>query len=217
MRRGVPARARLTCRSRSTTRPRRRSTARSDSVPRIATTTVHGRGRRDEAAGRRTVSPSALSVAALLDALRARGWRCATAESCTGGLVAAAITSVAGSSDVFDRGFVTYSNAAKVGMLGVDAALIIAHGAVSEPVARAMADGALAHSDAHVAVAITGIAGPGGAVPGKPVGTVCFGLAIRGHETVAETVRWPGDRAAVRAAAALHALERLAAAAAETS
>jgi nicotinamide-nucleotide amidase len=104
----------------------------------------------------------------------------ATAESCTGGLVAALLTEIAGSSAVVERGFVTYSNEAKTELVGVPADLIAAHGAVSEPVARAMAEGALAHSRAHVAVAITGIAGPGGATAAKPVGLVHFGLARRG-------------------------------------
>ena len=104
----------------------------------------------------------------------------ATAESCTGGLIAAACTAVAGSSDWFERGFVTYSNEAKTELLGVDAALIAAHGAVSEPVARAMAEGALARSPRRLAVAVTGIAGPGGAVPGKPVGTVWLAWRRRG-------------------------------------
>jgi nicotinamide-nucleotide amidase len=113
---------------------------------------------------------------ALLDAARARGWKLATAESCTGGLVAAAITDIAGSSDVFDRGFVTYSYPAKVAMLGVPQALLTAHGAVSEPVARAMAEGALAASDAEVAVAVTGVAGPG-ASETKPEGLVWFAVA----------------------------------------
>ncbi len=112
------------------------------------------------------------AVLALADALRARGWRIAAAESCTGGLIAAACTSVAGSSDWFERGFVTYSNEAKTELLGVPTALLAAHGAVSEPVARAMAEGALARAPVQLAVAVTGIAGPGGAVPGKPVGTV---------------------------------------------
>ena len=111
-------------------------------------------------------------VLALAQALREGGLRLATAESCTGGLIAAACTAVAGSSDWFERGFVTYSNAAKTEAIGVDAALIAAHGAVSEEVALAMARGALAHSQADLAVAVTGIAGPGGATPGKPVGTV---------------------------------------------
>lgn len=114
----------------------------------------------------------------LLDAARACGWKVATAESCTGGLVAAAITDIAGSSDVFDRGFVTYSYPAKVAMLGVPQAMLAEHGAVSEPVARAMAEGALAASDADVAVAITGVAGPG-ASDAKPEGLVWFAVATR--------------------------------------
>ena len=152
---------------------------------------------------------AAALVSALADALRARGWRIATAESCTGGLIAAACTALAGSSDWFERGFVTYSNAAKTEQLGVDAATIAAHGAVSEPVARAMAEGALARSAADLAVAVTGIAGPGGAVPGKPVGTVWLALAQRGAATAAERLQLGGDRAAVRDATARVAIERL--------
>jgi nicotinamide-nucleotide amidase len=148
-------------------------------------------------------------VPALLAALRARGLLCVTAESCTGGLVAAALTAVAGSSDVFDRGFVTYSNAAKRELLGVDDALLVAHGAVSEPVAKAMAEGALAHSAAQVAVAVTGVAGPGGGTAAKPVGTVCFGFAMLGIPATARTHHFPGDRAAVRASAATLALDGL--------
>ncbi|MEM8574099.1 MAG: CinA family protein [Pseudomonadota bacterium] len=123
----------------------------------------------------------ALSVLAgeVLDAARARGDLIATAESCTGGLVSAALTSVPGSSDVFDRGFVTYTNAAKSEMLGVPAWLIEKHGAVSEEVARAMAGGALAHSNAAIAVSITGIAGPGGGTSEKPVGLVHFAAERR--------------------------------------
>ena len=120
---------------------------------------------------------------ALLQACRARGWMVATAESCTGGLVAALLTEIPGSSDVVERGFVTYSNEAKSEMLGVPAAVIAGHGAVSEPVARAMAEGALAHSRAQVAVSITGIAGPGGGSAEKPVGLVHFGLATRDRPT----------------------------------
>jgi nicotinamide-nucleotide amidase len=144
-------------------------------------------------------------VAQLLDRAKACGATIATAESCTGGMIAAAITDVAGSSAVFDRGFVTYSNAAKTGMLGVDAALIARHGAVSEEVARAMAEGALTRSGATLAVAVTGIAGPGGS-EFKPEGRVCFGLAGPGG-TRTETVDFgaPG-RAEVRAAARDHAL-----------
>lgn len=132
----------------------------------------------------------------------------ATAESCTGGLIAAACTDLAGSSHWFERGFVTYSNAAKTELLGVDAALIAQHGAVSEPVARAMAAGAIAHSHAQVAVAVTGVAGPAGGSAEKPVGTVWFGFALPG-EVLSETRRFAGDRAAVRAATVDHALARL--------
>ncbi|HJV72200.1 CinA family protein [Ideonella sp.] len=152
-------------------------------------------------------------VAVLADTLRGRGLRLATAESCTGGLFAALCTSVAGSSDWFERGFITYSNAAKTEALGVDAGLIAAHGAVSEPVARAMATGALAHSPADLALAVTGIAGPGGATPGKPVGLVWLALAAReaagGPSCGAEHRVWPGDRTAVRSATVQWGLERL--------
>ncbi len=159
------------------------------------------------------VSAAEAAVLALGDALRARGWKLAAAESCTGGLVAAACTAVAGSSDWFERGWVTYSNAAKVEAIGVDAALIAAHGAVSEPVARAMAEGALAHSPADLAIAVTGIAGPSGGVPGKPVGTVWFALALRGVATHAEHWQFDGDRAAVREQTLQAVLQRLLAAA----
>ena len=148
-------------------------------------------------------------AAALGDALRARGWLCTTAESCTGGLVAGAITDIAGSSEWFERGFVTYSNEAKAEMLFVPQTTIDDFGAVSEPTARAMAQGALARSRAHVAVAVTGIAGPGGAVPGKPVGTVCFAWAAPGGDTRVETRILPGDREAVRHASVTIALEGL--------
>ncbi|GAB5446099.1 CinA family protein [Gymnodinialimonas sp.] len=137
--------------------------------------------------------------------LRARGWMLATAESCTGGLIAGAITDVAGSSAVFDRGFVTYSNAAKVQMLDVPMMVIEAYGAVSEEVADAMARGALARSDAQVAVSVTGIAGPGGSEH-KPEGRVCFGLATGGH-CHTETVDFGAlGRAEVRARTVAHAL-----------
>lgn len=152
-------------------------------------------------------------VMALGDALRARGWHVASAESCTGGLIAAACTAVAGSSDWFERGYVTYSNAAKTEAIGVDAALIAAHGAVSEEVALAMARGAAAHGKADLAVAVTGIAGPGGAVPGKPVGTVWLALAQAGGAARAERLQLDGDRRAVRAQTVRIALERLLAAA----
>ncbi len=149
-------------------------------------------------------------VLQLAEALRERGWRIAAAESCTGGLIAAACTSVAGSSDWFERGFVTYSNEAKAQMLGVDASLIAAHGAVSEAVARAMAAGALAQAPVQLAVAVTGIAGPGGAVPGKPVGTVWLALADATRGTLrAWCVLLPGDRAAVRNASVAEALRAL--------
>jgi nicotinamide-nucleotide amidase len=148
-------------------------------------------------------------VTPLAEALRARGWRLAAAESCTGGLIAATCTALAGSSDWFERGFVTYSNTAKVEQLGIDAMLIARHGAVSEPVARAMADGALAHSAADLAVAVTGIAGPGGAVAGKPVGTVWLALARRGAPASAQRLQLDGDRAAVRAQTVALALQRL--------
>ncbi|MFT3664014.1 CinA family protein [Piscinibacter sp.] len=151
-------------------------------------------------------------VLALGEALRARGDKLAAAESCTGGLIAAACTSVAGSSDWFERGFVTYSNEAKSECLGVPAALIAAHGAVSEPVACAMAEGALAHSRAQWALAVTGIAGPGGAVPGKPVGTVWLALARAGEAPHAECLHLDGDRTAVREQTLRHALARLRAA-----
>jgi nicotinamide-nucleotide amidase len=137
----------------------------------------------------------------VLAALRQRGWMAATAESCTGGLIAAALTAIAGSSDVVDRGFVTYSNAAKTDMLGVPAPLIDEYGAVSEAVARAMAEGALAHSRAHAAISITGIAGPGGGSAEKPVGLVWFGCALRGGPASTVSHIFPGDRAAIRAAA----------------
>lgn len=141
--------------------------------------------------------------------LQAGGWMLATAESCTGGLIAAACTDLAGSSAWFERGFVTYSNAAKTELLGVPADLIATHGAVSEPVARAMAAGALRHARAQVAVAVTGVAGPGGGSAEKPVGTVWFGFALPGGAVQAECRRFDGDRAAVRAATVAHAQGRL--------
>lgn len=144
--------------------------------------------------------PTALveQAEALLAACRARGLRLATAESCTGGLIAGTLTAVSGSSDVVERGFVTYTNESKTAMLGVPADLIATLGAVSEPVARAMAEGALAHSPADIAVAVTGIAGPGGGTPDKPVGLVHLAAARRGGPTLHERRVFPGDRAAVR-------------------
>jgi nicotinamide-nucleotide amidase len=149
-------------------------------------------------------------AAALIRAFTERGWKIATAESCTGGLVAALLTEIAGSSAVVERGFVTYSNEAKAELLGVPPDSITAHGAVSEPVARAMAEGALSHSHADVAVAITGIAGPGGGTAAKPVGLVHFGLAVQGRPTVHLERRY-GDlgRAQVRGRAVEDALSLL--------
>jgi len=153
-----------------------------------------------------------MSAAALIETARANGHRVACAESCTGGLLGAGITAVPGSSDVFERGFVTYSNAAKAEMLGVDPATIAAHGAVSEAVAAEMAAGALARSAASLAVSITGVAGPGGS-DHKPEGRVCFGLATAAG-TRAETVEFGAcGREHVRAASVDHALALLTAAA----
>lgn len=132
----------------------------------------------------------------------------ATAESCTGGMIAAACTDLSGASDWFERGFVTYSNAAKTDMLGVPTALIEQDGAVSEAVARAMADGALAHSRAQVSLAVTGVAGPAGGSDAKPVGTVWFAWCVNG-ENHSEMQHFAGDRAAVRAATVRYALQRL--------
>ena len=125
----------------------------------------------------------------LLEACRTRKLKLATAESCTGGLIAALLTEIPGSSDVVERGFVTYSNEAKSEEIGVPADLIAAHGAVSEPVARAMAEGALAHSHADLAVSVTGVAGPGGGSAAKPVGLVHLGLARRGAPTLHQELR----------------------------
>ena len=139
------------------------------------------------------------------DLLIKRRWKLATAESCTGGMIAATCTDLAGSSDWFERGFVTYSNEAKTEQLGIDAKLIAQHGAVSEAVVRAMAAGALTHSHAQVAVAVTGIAGPSGGSDAKPVGMVWFGWATA--QGVSSAVQhFAGDRAAVRAATVQHAL-----------
>jgi competence/damage-inducible protein CinA C-terminal domain len=150
------------------------------------------------------------TAATLLMRARDRRLLLATAESCTAGLISAAITDEPGSSDIFDRGFVTYSNAAKTEMLGVRQATLDTHGAVSEPVAREMADGALARSQADIAVAVTGIAGPGGGTEAKPEGRVCFALARQGAETVAETLDFgPLGRGNVRAATVDHALTLL--------
>jgi len=151
----------------------------------------------------------AASAEAVLAHHRRAGTKLATAESCTGGMIAAALTEIAGSSDVFERGFVTYSNEAKTELLGVPAALIAAHGAVSSEVAAAMATGALARSRADMAVSVTGIAGPGGGSAAKPVGLVYIATARRGGAPAVERHVFPGDRAAIRAATALRALALL--------
>ena len=146
----------------------------------------------------------------LLDEARDRGWRVVTAESCTGGLVAGALTEIAGSSDVVDRGFVTYSNRAKSEMLDVPGDLIADFGAVSEPVARAMAEGALTHSNAHLSVAITGVAGPGGGSPMKPVGAVHFATAAANGPILHRLEHFDvQDRSGIRLAAVRVALEML--------
>jgi nicotinamide-nucleotide amidase len=146
---------------------------------------------------------------ALLAACRSKGVMLATAEGCTGGLIAAALTAIAGSSDVMDRGFVTYSNDAKHQMIGVPMPLIEAHGAVSEEVVRAMAEGALARSRAAIAVSVTGVAGPNGGSAEKPVGLVCFGLARTGNPALSERHIFPGDRTAIRTAAVVHAFKMI--------
>jgi nicotinamide-nucleotide amidase len=151
----------------------------------------------------------AAKAASVLVACRAAGLRLATAESCTGGMIAAALTEIAGSSDVVERGFVTYSNEAKTALLGVPASLIATHGAVSAEVAEAMAGGAVLHAPVDIAVAVTGIAGPGGGSAAKPVGLVYLGIARRGRPTRTERHIFAGDRAAVRHAATARALELL--------
>lgn len=143
------------------------------------------------------------------EALAERGWHLATAESCTGGWIAQSVTAIAGSSVWFEGGLVTYSNSAKVGLLGVDAALIERHGAVSAETAGAMAEGARRVLGVEMAVAVTGVAGPGGGSADKPVGTVWFGYAVAGRATLAERHHFEGDRQAVRAAAVATALRRL--------
>jgi len=145
----------------------------------------------------------------VLGACRTARLKLATAESCTGGLVAAALTDIAGSSDVVERGFVTYSNEAKAELLGVPTEMMAAHGAVSAQVATAMVQGALSRAPVDLAVAITGIAGPDGATPGKPVGLVYFGIARKGGAARVERHNYQGDRASIRAAATERALELL--------
>lgn len=141
---------------------------------------------------------SVTTLATLAEQLTQRGWMLATAESCTGGWIAKCCTDVAGSSAWFDRGFITYSNAAKQDMLGVRAETLAQYGAVSEAVVAEMATGALRHSQAHIAVAVSGIAGPSGGSPEKPVGTVCFAWAMRNGEVLTKTCQFAGDREAVR-------------------
>jgi nicotinamide-nucleotide amidase len=146
---------------------------------------------------------------ATLAACRARAWRLATVESCTGGLVAAALTAIAGSSDVVERGFVTYANEAKMALVGVPEAVLAAHGAVSGETAVAMAEGAIARAPVELAISITGVAGPGGGSAAKPVGLVHLGLAQRGGATRSERHVFAGDRTAIREAALRRALEML--------
>lgn len=145
----------------------------------------------------------------LADKLLARGWMLATAESCTGGWVGQLLTSLAGSSQWYERGFITYANAAKIEMLGVPAATLEAHGAVSEETASAMAAGALAHSHAQAALAISGIAGPSGGTPQKPVGLVCYGWALQDGTVMSSTCRLDGDREEIRSRAVAAALRGL--------
>lgn len=148
-------------------------------------------------------------AAELGEAMQRCGWILTTAESCTGGWLAQAVTSVAGSSAWFDRGFVTYSNAAKQDMLGVSPETLDQFGAVSEATAREMVQGALAHSAAQLAIAITGIAGPGGGSAEKPVGLVCFAWGVSGHACASATQQFSGDRRQVRAASVGFALRQL--------
>ena len=141
--------------------------------------------------------------------LKARGWMLVTAESCTGGWVAEAVTMVSGSSAWFERGFVTYTDLAKQEMLGVQSATLERHGAVSEATVRDMVTGALAHSRGDVAVSVSGVAGPTGGTPAKPVGMVCLGWGVRGGEPISITRHFAGDREAVRRSAVIEALEGL--------
>lgn len=159
-----------------------------------------------------TMSTQASSIEELVRQLAARltekGWMLATAESCTGGMIAAACTDLAGSSQWFERGFVTYSNEAKTEMLGVPAELIAKHGAVSEEVVRAMAEGAIRHSRAQVSIAVTGVAGPSGGSVEKPVGTVWVGWAV--HNTIhSQLLRLSGSRSSIRLATTRRSVEHL--------
>jgi nicotinamide-nucleotide amidase len=157
------------------------------------------------------MAADALTTLATLvgQALKTRGAMLAAAESCTGGGIAEAVTRISGSSEWFERGFVTYSNDAKVEMLGVDRSTLTCYGAVSEETAREMASGALSHSRATHSVSVTGIAGPTGGSPEKPVGTVCFGWAAQGGKPASETRHFDGNREAVRRASVIHALQGL--------
>ncbi|HBU30116.1 MAG TPA: damage-inducible protein CinA [Thiobacillus sp.] len=148
-------------------------------------------------------------AAELGEKLRARGWMLATAESCTGGWVGQLLTSLPGSSHWYERGFITYANAAKIEMLGVPHATLESHGAVSEETAAAMAAGALKHSHAQAALAISGIAGPGGGTPQKPVGLVCYGWALEDGTIMSSTCRLDGDREEIRSRAVAAALRGL--------
>ena len=150
-----------------------------------------------------------LLIREVVHALKRQGLMLATAESCTGGWMAQVITSVAGSSEWFERGFVAYTNLAKREMLGVSTTTLSRYGAVSEQTARAMAEGALTHSHAQVALAITGIAGPSGGTPEKPVGTVCFAWAVKKRDTISRKQVFSGDREAVRRQAVVTALQGL--------
>jgi nicotinamide-nucleotide amidase len=143
------------------------------------------------------------------DKLIARGWMLATAESCTGGWVGQLLTSLPGSSQWYERGFITYANAAKIEMLGVPTEIIDEHGAVSEETASAMAAGALAHSHAQATLAISGIAGPGGGTPQKPVGLVCYGWALEDGTVMSSTCRLDGDREEIRSRAVAAAMRGL--------
>ncbi|MFP5380954.1 MAG: CinA family protein [Gammaproteobacteria bacterium] len=145
----------------------------------------------------------------LSEKLRTRGWMVATAESCTGGWVGHLLTSLPGSSQWYERGFITYANAAKIEMLGVPESLLAAHGAVSEETAAAMAEGALKHSHAQATLAISGIAGPGGGAPQKPVGLVCYGWALEDGTVLSSTCRLDGDRDEIRSRAVAAALRGL--------
>lgn len=154
------------------------------------------------------------TVKTLAELMLAKDWKMAAAESCTGGIICASLTELAGSSEWFERGYITYSNQAKEECLGVPSTLIESHGAVSEQVAKAMAEGALSHSGANTAIAITGTAGPTGGSKNKPIGTVCFGWAIQNdageNRVLTKTVFFNGDRQSIREQARLYILSEFA-------